>query len=365
MKGTTIKKVAVVIICAIMAILVCSCGKKESAGPYAGQELHIYNCGEYTGEFVLENFEALTGCKVIQDEFESNEQMYIKIANGDAYDLIVPSDYMIERLMQEDLLQPLDKSKITCMDLISDDCKGLPFDTNNDYCVPYFWGTVGICYDKTKVSETDLKAEGYNIFLDQKYKGDIYLYDSERDMFMVALKALGYSMNSSDPDELNQAYEWLIKVVQTMEPEIVTDEVIDNMAQGRKALGILYSGDANYVQVENEDMGFFLPETGTNIWCDCMCIPKSAANPELAHEYINYISGHDAALDNTITVGYCSPNKEVVAEVTGPDGEYSGIDSYFPRSGNPNDEVFSYDPDTRKVMAELWSKVKIAASNAQ
>ena len=341
-----------------------ACGSKKADGPYAGQTLHIYNWGEYTGEDQIANFEDLTGATVVMDNFESNEQMYIKVANGDSFDIVVPSDYMIERLIREDLIQKLDQSKLTGMDLLADGVKGLPYDPDNAYSVPYFWGTVGIVYDKTKVSEEDLEKEGFNIFLDQKYKGDIYLYDSERDSFMMALKALGYSMNTKDADELQEAYDWLTQCVSTMQPEIVTDEIIDNMAQGRKALGLIYSGDATYVLSQNENMGYYMPESGTNLWSDGMVIPKNAENPALAHEFINYICSYEGALDNSITVGYTSPNQEVIDELSGPGGEFEGINSYIPRTGNPNDEVFVYDETTRKTIAELWSKVKVAASNA-
>ena len=167
---------------------------------FEGQELHLYNWGEYMGENLISDFEEQTGATVNVDYFESNEQMYIKVANGESFDVLVPSDYMIERLIQEDLLQPLDKDKLTNLDQLSDGVMGLDYDPNNDYSIPYFWGTVGIVYDKTKVSEEDLEKEGYNIFLDTKYKGDIYLYDSERDSFMMALKALGYSMNTTNQD---------------------------------------------------------------------------------------------------------------------------------------------------------------------
>ena len=345
------------------AFLMTGCGQK-SEGKYAGQTLHIYNWGEYTGEDTISGFEQLTGATVVMDEFDSNEQMYIKVANGDAYDILVPSDYMIERLLQEDLLQPLDKSKITCLDLLADGVKNLPYDPNNDYSVPYFWGTVGIVYDKTKVDEADLEKEGFGIFADEKYKGDIYLYDSERDEFMIALKYLGYSMNTDNEDEINDAYEFLLKCVNTMKPEIVTDEIIDNMAQGRKALGLIYSGDATYVMSENENMGYFMPESGTNLWSDAMVIPKNAENPELAHEFINYITEYDAALDKSLTVGYTSPNKEVLEELSGEGGEFEGINAFVPRDDNKNDEVFEYNEETRKLISELWSKVKIAASNA-
>lgn len=342
-------------------------GFNKSAGsqPYAGQTLHVYNWGEYTGENIISGFEELTGAKVIMDNFDSNEQMYIKVANGDAYDVLVPSDYMIQRMMQEKMLQKLEpETRKECLGELVDAIKGLPYDPKNEYSIPYFWGTVGIVYDKTKVSEEDLEKDGWDIFLDQKFKGDIYLYDSERDSFMMALKALGYSMNTTSQDELNAAYNWLIQCVQTMDPEIVTDEIIDNMAQARKALGLIYSGDAAYVMSENENMGFYMPKSGTNLWSDAMVIPKNAKNPKLANEFIRYITSYDAAMDNSSYVGYTSPNKEVTEELGGKGGDYDGINAYTPRAGYDKDEVFQYDETTRKIIADLWSRVKVAASNA-
>ena len=342
-------------------------GLNKSAGsqPYAGQTLHVYNWGEYTGENIISGFEELTGAKVVMDNFDSNEQMYIKVANGDAYDVLVPSDYMIQRMMQEKMLQKLEpETRKECLGELADAIKGLPYDPKNEYSIPYFWGTVGIVYDKTKVSEEDLEKDGWDIFLDQKFKGDIYLYDSERDSFMMALKALGYSMNTTSQDELNAAYNWLVQCVQTMDPEIVTDEIIDNMAQARKALGLIYSGDAAYVMSENENMGFYMPKSGTNLWSDAMVIPKNAKNPKLANEFIRYITSYDAAMDNSSYVGYTSPNKEVMEELGGKGGDYDGINAYTPRAGYDKDEVFQYDETTRKIIADLWSRVKVAASNA-
>lgn len=342
-------------------------GLNRSAGsqPYAGQTLHVYNWGEYTGENIISGFEELTGAKVIMDNFDSNEQMYIKVANGDAYDVLVPSDYMIQRMMQEKMLQKLEpETRKECLSELTDAIKGLPYDPKNEYSIPYFWGTVGIVYDKTKVSKEDLENEGWNIFLDQKYKGDIYLYDSERDSFMMALKALGYSMNTTSEEELNEAYNWLVNCVQTMDPEIVTDEIIDNMAQARKALGLIYSGDAAYVMAENDKMGFYMPKSGTNLWSDAMVIPKNAKNPKLANEFVRYITSYDAAMDNSSYVGYTSPNKEVMEELGGKGGDYDGINAYTPRAGYDKDEVFQYDEATRKIIADLWSRIKVAASNA-
>ena len=353
---------AAAVIAAAVCVLLFRGGGK---GEFEGQVLHIYMPGEYLGENTISNFEEQTGAQVVVDEFDSNEQMYIKVANGDKYDILIPSDYMIERLMQEDKLQPLDQSKLTCWDDILKDCTSLAYDPGNVYSVPYMWGTVGICYDTTKVPIEDLERDGFGIFADPKYKGQIYLYDSERDEFMIALKYLGYSMNTSDPEELEEAYEFLKGIAQNMGAEIVTDEIIDNMAQARLPLGLVYSGDATYILAENEDMDYYIPESGTNIWVDGMVIPKNAENTELAYAFLNYVSGYDPAYDNSITVGYTSPNEEVFDELSGAGGEFEGLSSYVPRSGNANDEVFHYNEETRKIISEYWSKVKIAASNAK
>lgn len=363
-KKRRILPVALVAAALVVVIGVVKFGGEEKERPFEGQTLYLYNWGEYTGENIIRDFEEETGATVVQENFDSNEQMYIKVANQEPYDVLVPSDYMIERLIKEDLLQKLDKSKLTCMDKLADAVKGLPYDPKNEYSVPYFWGTVGIVYDKTKVEVRDLEAEGFGIFLDEKYKGEVYLYDSERDSFMMALKELGYSMNTTNEKEIQDAYNWLVQCVETMDVEIVTDEIIDNMAQGRKALGIMYSGDATYVMEENENMGYYMPETGTNLWSDAMVIPKNAKNPELAHAFINYASDYEGAYDNSSYVGYTSANQEVMDDIYGEGGDYEGIEAYIPRIDNPNDEVFVYNEDTKKIMGDLWSRVKIAASNA-
>lgn len=364
------KKVAVPIgiaVAAVAGILIFFGLRREKSDlPYAGETLYIYLPGEYMGEEIIPNFEAQTGARVIVENFDSNEQMYIKVTNGESYDIIIPSDYMIERLLGEGYLQKLDQSKLTCWEDLNPEVMGQPYDPNNEYCVSYFWGTVGIVYDKTIVDEKDLEEQGYGIFLNQKYKGDIYLYDSERDSFMMALKDLGYSMNTESEAELKEAYDWLVKCVQTMEPEIVTDEIIDNMAQGRKALGLCYSGDATYIMSENENMGFYMPEEGTNRWYDSMVIPKNAESIELAHLFMNYISSYDAAYANSDYVGYTSPNLAAAEALSSEEeeGSYAGINAYLPRTDHPMDEVFVFNEDTKKIMGELWSKVKIAASNA-
>lgn len=328
---------------------------------YGSDTLKLYNWGEYMGEDLINNFQKEFGVKVITEYFDSNEMMYTKIQAGDSYDVLVPSDYMIERLIANDSLMELDKSLIPNEASLYDGVKNLAFDPEGKYSVPYFWGSVGIVYNKNNVSIEDLEKEGYNILKDEKYKGKIYMYDSERDSFMVALKALGYSMNTDNEKEIEEAYNWLIELNNTMEPTYVTDEVIDNMANGMKDMAVVYSGDAAYILSQNEDMGFFLPNEGTNMWCDAMVIPKNAENPKLAHEFINYVLTYDASYDNSYTVGYASTNKDVLADMSSEGGEYFENEAYIPRTGYEKDEVFRDNQVLKEKLANLWIKVK--ASN--
>jgi spermidine/putrescine transport system permease protein len=334
-----------------------------SSQEYAGQTLHVYMPGEYISDEAVAAFEEKTGATVVMDNFDSNEQMYIKVANGESFDVLIPSDYMIQRLIEEGYLQKLDPDKVDeSLVQLDDSVLDLSYDPENQYSVPYFWGTVGIIYDTEKVSEEQLEEEGWNIMKDTQYKGDIYMYDSERDQFMTALKALGYSMNEDDPQALQEAYNWLGEMVQTMSPEIVTDEIIDHMANGRKALGLIYSGDAVYAISENDQMGYFLPDEGTNIWVDAMCIPENAANVPLAYEFINYMASYEAQMLNSEFVGYTATNLEAQQELAST--VFEGIDAYLPRKDGENDEVFEYNETSRKIIADYWSRVKILASNA-
>lgn len=333
---------------------------KDAIATYGSDTLKVYNWGEYIDPEVNQEFEERYGVKVIYDTFDSNELMYTKLQGGESYDVLVPSDYMIERLIQEDKLQPLDKERITNLPLLADGVKGLSYDPENTYSVPYFWGSVGIVYNTQEVDIEDLEEEGFSIFHDTKYAGHIYMYDSERDSFMMALKALGYSMNTEDEAQLQEAYEWLVQAVQTMNPEIVTDEVIDAMINGNKDMAIVYSGDAAFILSENEDMDFFLPSEGTNLWSDGMVIPKDAKNPKLANEYINFILEYEQSVKNSVYVGYASSNGEVLDELSSESGEFEGNNAYVPRTNYTKDEIFEYNEKAKKIMSALWTKVKIA-----
>ncbi|MEG0313744.1 MAG: ABC transporter substrate-binding protein [Erysipelotrichaceae bacterium] len=342
-----------IIITVILLVLCSGCQSNSDK-----QVLRIYNWGEYIGEDVISNFESAYNCKVQYDIFPSNEEMYTKLKSGETWDILVPSDYMIERLMQEKYLQKLDKTKIPNLDKLADGVKNLPYDPNNDYAVPYFWGSVGIIYNSDTVSKSDVEEQGYNVLKNPKYKGKMFIYDSERDSFMMAFKALGYSMNTTNKDEVQAAYNWLKELNDNNDPTYVTDEVIDGMVSNQKDIGIVYSGDAAYILSENSSMRYFLPKEGTNLWSDSMVIPNNAKNPELANEFINFILDYESSYDNSLTVGYASTNQEVLDDMVSEGGDFNGNPAYLPRSNYAKDEVFAYDEEMKKELANLWIRVK-------
>ena len=351
-------KIALVI---TFALALVGCGGDSNGGDneYGCEVLNVYNWGEYIGEDVISNFEDEFNVSVNYSLFDSNEAMYTKVLGGTHYDVLVPSDYMIERMIAEDLLQPLDKDTITNMDLLYEGTLNKPYDIDNTYSIPYFWGNVGIVYDTTIVDRSDVESEEWEVLRNPKYAGQIYMYDSERDSFMVALKALGYSMNTTNEDEINEAYDWLVELQQTMAPAYATDEAIDGLIYGEKAMGVMYSGDAAYILSENENMAFYAPEKmGTNYWNDAMVIPKDADCPGLANEFINYILTYEASYDNTATVGYASSNAEVFEEMSAQGGYFEGNPAFTPREQNEKDEVFSNNEDLRELISELWIKDK-------
>ncbi len=345
------KKIAALILCVCMAALALS-----GCGSSGKKTLRVYNAGEYIDKTLLSKFEKQYNCKVVYETFDSNESLYTKVMSGSKYDVLIPSDYMIERLIKENYLQPVDWSLITNKDNIISDLYGRSFDPENTYSVPYFWGSVGILYDKTVVSEEDAK-EGWNLLLNEKYKGDLYMYDSERDSFMIALKALGYSMNTTDYSELDAAYEWLCNQRDIMDPVYVGDDVIDNMISGNKSIAVVYSGDAAYIMSENEKLAYTEPEQGTNIWCDCMVITKDCTDTELAHQFMNFMLDEENALANTEEVGYSSPVKSAFEAMQ--EDAYKGISAYVTRVGYDKDEVFAYqETEIKSYCADLWTKVK-------
>ena len=345
------------IVAAVTAVILVVVFGKWTIVSQGSHVLRVYNAGEYMDLNLIDKFEKQYNCTIVYETFESNEMMYTKLASGETYDVLVPSDYMIERLIKEEYLQSIDWKKIPNKKNLLPEVQNKDYDPGNRYSCPYFWGTVGIFYNKNVVSQEDLDREGWNVLTDEKYKGNLYMYDSERDSFMIALKALGYSMNTTDLGEIQEAYEWLINQRDTMDPIYAGDDVIDNMISGNKAMAVVYSGDASYIISENPDLDYYTPKQGTNTWYDAMVITKDCNEVDLAHEFINFMLDDENALSNTEEVGYTSTVKSVFEEMK--NGTYEGIDSYIPQIDNPKNEIFGYQkPKIKQKFAELWTKVK-------
>ena len=325
---------------------------------FAGQTLNVFNWGEYVDMAVIRDFEKEYGVRVNYKTFESNEYLWLQLQSGDSWDVIVPSDYLIERLIAKKMLQPLDRSIVDNLDQLADGVRNLAFDPDNTYSVPYFWQTMGIVYDTTHIPEEEMEAQGWDAYQNEAYAGHAYMYDSSRDAFMIAEKALGYSANTTDEAEIQAANEWLREMHRKLRPSYVTDEVIDSMAEGLKWMALVYSGDAAYILSENEDMAYCVPRQGTNIAVDAMVIPANAKNPKLANVFIRYMTEYDASLANSTEVGYASANAAALAELSGPGGEYEGNAAYVPRSGYELDEMYVDLPaEWQSVQPDLWARI--------
>jgi len=354
---------SVLAVCLIVTAVVVSKKNEEEFDPIAAfgaDTLNVFNTGEYIGEDTIANFEEMYNVKVNYNMFASNEEMYTKLMSGTSYDVVIPSDYMIDKLLSLDMLQPIDKSIVTSMDAFCEGVQNWWLDPEYDYAVPYFWGTVGIIYDTTIVDQEDVEELGWEIFRCEKYNGQAFFYDNERDAFMIALKALGYSMNTDNKEEIQQAYEWLVDMDAKLSPSYVTDEVIDGMINGEKALAYVYSGDAAYICSENENMAYYEPQQGTNLWIDAMIIPANAEHVTLANVFIEYMLSYEVAYENSDYVGYTSMCQDVIDALSGEGGSYEGIDAYIPRAGYELDESYHNNEVLRKAISELWVKVKVA-----
>ena len=344
-----------------MLLLLTGCGGGSSSNTNEEDTiLNVYLPGEYINEEILDDFYDETGIKVKITTFDSNESMYIKLLGGTVYDVIIPSDYMIEKLLEEKMLQPIDKDLIPNLADLYDGVKNMSYDPDNTYTVPYFWGNVGIVYDTTHVDQADVEAQGWDIFHDTKYAGMNYIYDSERDEFMIALKALGYSMNTNNEEELEKAYEWLAQISETMDPAFVTDEAIDGLAYpdetDKKYMGMMYSGDAAYILSENENAKFYVPHQGTNYFVDAMCVHAKSDKLEEACEFMNFILSYDAAYANSEEIGYSSCNKDALNDLA---SDVYDNEAYLPRTRTALDEEFHNMPqEIREMLADYWVRVK-------
>jgi spermidine/putrescine-binding protein len=327
----------------------------KSVDPQKKQELNVYNWGDYIDDTVIELFENETGISVNYELFSSNEAMYTKIKTGGSeYDIAIPSDYMIQKMIEEDMLEKIDFSNVPNMANIDNKLKGLAFDKSNEYSVPYMWGTLGILYNTNMVDEV---VDSFDILWDEKYKNKIFMYDSQRDTLAVSLIRLGYSINTIDENELNLATEELIKQKNLVQAYL-GDPIKDNMIGNEGALAIVYSGDALYTMSENEDLNYVIPKEGSNIWVDSIVIPKGSKNKEEAEKFINFLSRPDIALLNTEYIGFSTTNAETFKLL--PE-ELQQNEIYW-----PSDEIFSKLEifvslgDAIKIYDEAWNRIMLA-----
>jgi len=348
------KKVLLSMVAALTAVSMCGCGSSATSNG----EVIVYNWGEYIDPEVIEMFEEEFGIDVIYDEYETNETMYPKIEAGAAtYDLVCPSDYMIDKMIENDLLQELNFDNIPNAKAnigASYWEQSEQFDPGNKYSVPYCWGTVGILYNKTMVSEP---ITSWDVLWDEQYSDNILMQDSVRDAFMVSLKRNGASMNTTDAAELEAAKDELIAQKPLVQAYVV-DQVRDKMIGDEAAIGVIYSGEAIYTQRENPDLEYVIPEEGTNIWIDSWVMLKNAPNKENAEKFINFLCRPDIALMNFDYITYSTPNDAAKELIEDEDIKNSPI-AFPDLSQYDNLEAFLYlGEDFDESLNELWKQVK-------
>ncbi|MFF2449486.1 PotD/PotF family extracellular solute-binding protein [Neobacillus sp. NPDC058068] len=281
-----------------------------SQGYSGGNTVTVFNWGDYIDPDLIKKFEKETGIKVIYETFDSNEAMMTKIEQGGTnYDIAVPSEYMIDKMRHEDLLLPLDHSKLPNLKHIDKRFMDLPFDPENKYSIPYFWGTVGIVYNPKMLHGKEITS--WNDLWDSDLKNEILLTDGAREVIGMGLNSLGYSLNDTNKQHLLEAKEKLDKLTPNIKA-IVGDEIKMLLANQEASVGLVWSGDASEIMSENEDLDYVVPKEGSNLWFDNMVIPKTAKNVEAAHKFINFMLDPKVAAQNTDYVGYSTPNKSAL-----------------------------------------------------
>lgn len=348
--------VSVLFVCSV-AVPVCA----ESIEPDTTITLNVYNWGEYIDPAVNDLFTEETGIRVNYKNFTDNESMYAVLSSGAAsYDIIVPSDYMVGKLIQNGMLAKLDFDNIPNFKYINDDFKNLEYDPENAYSVPYTWGTVGIFYNTKYVDEEDV-AKGWDLLWNEKYSGRIFMFDNQRDAFGIALNKCGYSMNTTDPAHWDAAYEALVEQKPLLH-QYVMDQVFDKMINEEGWIAPYYSGDGIIMMDEEEGnpaIDFFVPESGTNRFVDALCVPADSPHKREAEEYINFLCRTDIALMNAEYIGYSTPHTEAQNLL---DPEIGQNENFYPSEEVlKKTEIFLTLPqETGAYMDQLWMRLKLA-----
>ena len=346
-------------ILSVLLALCMTCGVLSLAG--CGGEgrvtLNVYNWGEYIDESVLSDFESQTGIRVNYTTYASNEEMYAKVSSGAAsYDVVIPSDYMISKMLEEDLLAELNFDNIPNYKFIGENYKGLEYDPENKYTVPYTWGTTVLIYNKTMVDPADVAAQSWDLLWNEKYSGQILMFDNPRDAFGIALTKLGYSMNSQNPDEWRAAAEEL-KAQKPLVQAYVMDQIFDKMGSGEAAIAPYYAGDALIIQEDNPDIGYYIPKEGANFFVDAMCVLKNSEHKAEAEQFINFMCETEIAVKTAEFIGYATPHTGAQA-VLDPEITSNPV-IYADAATLEGTEVFlNLTPEIGKLQSELWTNIK-------
>ena len=343
-----IKRIIATALIGVSALALSACGEEK-------ETINVYNFGDYINFDVLEQFEEETGIEVVYDTYANNEDIYTKLKQGgSSFDVIFLSDYSIERSIKEELIVPINWENIPNRDKIDPDFQGLVFDPNDEYSAPYMWGTFGILYNKTVVTEP---VTSWDILWDEKYKDEILMLNSQRDTIGVSLLRLGYSMNTRDVGELEEARDELIK----QKPIVYAylgDDIKDALIAEEAALGLVWSGDAMYMIDENPNLDYAIPEEGTNIWFDSMVIPSSVSNKEGAEKFINFMLRPDIAIQNVDYIGYSTPITEAVEML--PEEIQNSPIAYPSDEVLEKTEIFRDPSDVLSVYDRIWTEITSA-----
>ena len=325
----------------------------ESPVKMTGETISVYNWGDYIEPSVIDVFEAETGIRVIYETFETNEDMYAKIAmGGSSYDVIIPSDYMIERMIQEKLLQPINWDNVPNVKNIDERFTHESYDPDFAYSVPYTWGTMGVLYNTKTVLE---EPDSWDVLMDETYKMDMFTLNAPRDTMAIALVMCGHDLNSTDPAHLQDAKELLIRQ-KPLVLAYVVDEVKDKMIAGEASVALVWSGDATFCMSESEELNYVVPREGSNIFYDSMCIPHNARNVSGAEKFIDFLCRADVAAQNYDYVGYAIPNKAAI-ELMGEEDYNASPVNNPPQETLDKCQVFRYLGDETKLYDTIWTEI--------
>ena len=346
-----LSKILAIFLCIMMTgALFTGCSKKEK------QQINFYNYGENIDDETLKEFEEKYDIKVNMETFDDMEAMYQKIKSGAGkYDVVLVSDALMPRMIKEELIQELNKDNIPNISQMDEQYLDLDIDPGNKYSVPYMFGTVGIVYNKDVVKE---EVDSWDILWDEEYKDQIFMFDTYRDTIGAALKKLGYSLNSTDPDEIEEAKELLIEQRKTVNPIYGVDNGTTMIPAGETNINMIWSGEGLNLQEEYPNLVYVVPKEGANFWIDSLCITSNAQNVEGAEKFINFVSDKESALRIADEIGYTTPNKEARKEQ--PEDVQNNPNAYMPEEIMNRCEIYKdFDLKTKQMYDDAWTEIKV------